>query len=144
MATTKKVTPETKPESVKVTEVKAEIKPAAKAEVKPAAKAEVKTAAKPAAKAEAKAAEPAKKAPAKKTAAKKAPVKKTVVKEDVYVQFSDKSYSTEDLIKSVRDICKYDLQMKAADVKTVEVYVKPEEATAYYVVNGDVNGSFPI
>lgn len=141
MATTKKVTPETKPESVKVTEVKAEVKPAAKAEVK--------TAAKPAAKAEVKAAEPAKKAPAKKapakkTAAKKTPVKKTVVKEDVYVQFSDKSYSTEDLIKSVKDICRYDLKMKAADIKTVEVYVKPEEATAYYVVNGDVNGSFPI
>ena len=29
---------------------------------------------------------------------------------------------------------------KEADVKEIAVYVKPEEAAIYYVVNGDVTG----
>lgn len=151
MATTKKVTPETKPESVKATDVKVETKPVA--EVKPVAKAAVKAAVKPAAKAEEAAApakkETAKKAPAKKPAAKKAPAKKapakkTEVKANVYVQYAEKSYSAEDLVKIAKDVWRYDLKMKAADFKTVELYVKPEESTVYYVINGDVNGSFSI
>ena len=28
--------------------------------------------------------------------------------------------------------------------KTVELYVKPEESSVYYVINGDVTGSFAI
>lgn len=151
MATTKKVTPETKPESVKVTDVKVEAKPAA--EVKTAAKATVKAAAKPVAKVEEAAApakkETAKKAPAKKPAAKKAPAKKapakkTEVKANVYVQYGEKSYSAEELVQIAKDVWRYDLKMKAADFKTVELYVKPEESTVYYVINGDINGSFSI
>ena len=33
---------------------------------------------------------------------------------------------------------------KASDMKNVEIYVKPEESRAYFVVNGTENGSFLI
>lgn len=92
---------------------------------------------------------PAKKAPAakketvKKETVKKAPAaKKPVVKEEVNFQFSGKSYTSEDLIRITRDVWKYDLNGKEEDVKSIELYVKPEENTAYYVINGDVTGSF--
>ena len=83
------------------------------------------------------------KAEVKKEAVKKTPAaKKPVVKEEVNFQFSGKSYTSEDLIRIAKDVWKYDLNGKEEDFKSVELYVKPEENTAYYVINGDVTGSF--
>lgn len=124
-----------KAEEVKVEEVKAEVKAEAKkAPAKKAAapkkeavkKAEVKT--------------EAKKAPAKKAAAPK----KEEIKVSVNVQFAGKSLSEEDLVKMAKDVWKYDLKQKAADFKSVELYVKPEESRVYYVINGKEAGSFAI
>ncbi|MBD5474456.1 MAG: hypothetical protein HDR17_00465 [Lachnospiraceae bacterium] len=87
----------------------------------------------------------AKKAPAKKTAAeKKTTAKKEAVKATFNLQFAGKSYTTEDLVKIAKDVWKYDLNQKAGDFKTVELYVKPEENVVYYVINGDVTGNFGI
>lgn len=86
-----------------------------------------------------------KKAPAKKETAKKTAETKTVaVKETLHIQFSGKAYTTEDLVKIAKDVWKYDLNKNEDDFKTVELYVKPEEHTVYYVINGDVTGSFGI
>ena len=131
-----KVPAEEKKVEVKAAEVKA---PDVKAEVKkeavkktPAAK-----------KAPAKKAPAAKKETVKKETVKKAPAaKKPVVKEEVNFQFSGKSYTSEDLIRITRDVWKYDLNGKEEDIQSIELYVKPEENTAYYVINGDVTGSF--
>lgn len=103
-------------------------------------------------KAEAKAEKaPAKKETAKavaKTSVKKAAAKKPVaskeVKVSMNVQFGGKSYTTEDLVKIAKDVWKYDLKQKAADFKSVELYVKPEDGMAYYVINGKEAGSFYI
>ncbi len=127
---------EVKAAEVKAPEVKAEVKKEAvkKDTVKktPAAK-----------KAPAKKAPAAKKETVKKETVKKAPAaKKPVVKEEVNFQFSGKSYTSEDLIRITKDVWKYDLNGKEEDVKSIELYVKPEENTAYYVINGDVTGSF--
>ena len=131
-----KVPAEEKKVEVKAAEVKA---PEVKAEVKKEA---VKKT--PAAKnAPAKKASAAKKEIVKKETVKKAPAaKKPVVKEEVNFQFSGKSYTSEDLIRITKDVWKYDLNGKEEDVKSIELYVKPEENTAYYVINGDVTGSF--
>lgn len=129
--------------------VEAEIKEAPETEAKETAKAEVKEASK----AETKKAAPrktaAKKAPVKTAAQeKKAPVKKAAavkkeaVKEAVHFQFSGKSYTPDDLLKICRDVWKYDLNGKEEDFKSVELYVKPEENTTYYVINGNITGSF--
>lgn len=155
MATTKKtatVKEEVKAAKTTATvkpEIKAAVKAAVKTEEKPAVKAEVKAEAKPAAKA------PVKKAEVKaeaKPAAKKAPAKKAATaakataaaKETITVQFGDKSYTTEDLVKIAKDVWKYDLKQKAGDFKSVALYVKPEESLVYYVINDEVTGNFAI
>lgn len=99
------------------------------------------------------------KIPAKRGRKKAAPVTETVASESskaaapadapateekVTVQFSGKSYSTEDLVKIAKDIWVYDLGKDEADFKSVELYVKTEESTVYYVINGEVQGSFNI
>lgn len=126
-----KVPAEEKKVEVKAAEVKA---PEVKAEVKK--EAVKKTPA-------AKKAPAAKKETVKKETVKKEPAaKKPVVKEEVNFQFSGKSYTSEDLIRITRDVWKYDLNGKEEDIQSIELYVKPEENTAYYVINGDVTGSF--
>lgn len=104
--------------------------------------------------------EEVKKAPAKKAATKKATVKeevkaeepakkatttkKTALKATVTLQFAEKSYTEESLVTIAKDVWKFDLKQKATDLKSVELYVKPEEGLCYYVFNGDVTGSFVI
>lgn len=146
MAEVKKAKAAPVKEEVKAAEVKTEAKVAPKAETKP----EVKVTAKAEAKAPAK--KPGRKPSVKKAAAKKETEKKTAgrkpaekkaeVSETVNFQFSGKSYTPEDLLKSCKDVWKYDLNGKEEDIKSIELYVKPEENTTYYVINGDVTGSF--
>ena len=125
---------ETKAVEVKeapVVEVKAEAKaPAAKkaAEKKPATK---KTAAKT--------------TTAKAATAKKAPARKAVKAEiKVAIQFADKNYTAEDLAKIANDVWVYDYGKDAADLKDVQLYVKPEESKVYYVFNNEIAGDFNI
>jgi len=80
-----------------------------------------------------------KKAPAKKTTAKKAELKSSLC-----VQFDNKSYSQDDLVKIAKDVWKYDLKQKVGDLTSVELYVKPEESLVYYVMNDAYTGSFSI
>ena len=97
--------------------------------------------------AEAKTTETAKKAPAKKTTARKTPAKRTttkkaaVVTEEVYLQYAGKEFSSADLTAKVKEIWK-EMGKKAADLKDIKVYVKPEENAAYYVINNEETGSF--
>ena len=148
--TTAKVVAKAAPAAKAAEEKKPEVKAAAPVKEVEAKKAEVKKAA-PAAKAEKKA--PAKKAPAKKAevkkaapaakAEKKAPVKKAAeVEETVNFQFSGKSYTPDDLMKIFRDVWKYDMNGREEDIRNVELYVKPEENTTYFVVNVSITGSF--
>lgn len=95
--------------------------------------AEKKTAKKPA---EKKTAAAKKTASAKKPAAKKTTAKKTVDSK-VYIQFFGKQVTASDVLAS----CEADYKSKnKTAVKKIEVYVKPEDDVAYYVVNGDVQG----
>lgn len=96
----------------------------------------------PVAKAATAKAETAKKAV--KETAKKTTAKKAAVTEKVSVQFGGRSYTTEDLVKIAKDVWKYDLNGKESDFKSVELFVKPEESTVYYVINGEVRGNFGI
>ena len=122
----------------------ADIKKVAAA-AKPVAKAVAAT--KPAeAKVEEKKAAPAKKAvaPKKEEPAKKEAAVKAVTKVSVNLQFAGKEYKAEDFEKMAKDVWQYDLGKKAADLKSVDLYVKPEENKVYYVMNGDVTGDFDI
>ena len=120
MKAEKKETPAKKEAAKKVPAKKAPVKKAAAAKKEPAVKETVKKAAAP-----------------EKTEEVKAEVKATV-----NFQFSGKSYTPDDLLNICKDVWKYDLNGKEEDFKSVELYVKPEENTTYYVINGDVTGSF--
>ena len=78
--------------------------------------------------------EEAKKAPAKKAAAAKKPAEKKVV---TVVEFDEKQVDVEAVIEA----CKADFKANnKGSVRTINVYIKPEDSAAYYVVNGKVNG----
>lgn len=82
-----------------------------------------------------------------KTTAKKTTTrakKAAAVKENITIQFAGKEYTTEQLVKIAKDVWEYDLKKEPADFKEVQLYVKPEEAKAYYVINGTETGSFEI
>ena len=98
---------------------------------------EVKAAETKTVKAEAKAEAPKAEEPKKETA-KKAPAKRTTAKDiktSVVVQFAGKEVTEKDLIAAVKK--SYTKKgNKVGDIKSIEIYVKPEESAAYYVVNG--------
>lgn len=82
-----------------------------------------------------------KKPAAKKPAAKKAPAKKAEPKTNVVVEF----YGRQIIAKDVVDACKaaYKAENKDA-IKSIDVYVKPEDNAAYYVVNAKVSGKIDL
>ena len=117
-----------KAETAPVADVKAEVVSEAVKETVADAPAAEKAVKKPAAKKKA--------APAKDTAAKKAPTKKNDPKIKVKVQFGDAEYDIDEITKKVAKAYKKSVK---GNVKTVDIYVKPEDRAAYYVVNSDVS-----
>lgn len=104
-----------------ITEEKQEVKTEVKAETKPEVKEETK------ASVETKA--PAKKAPAKKTTAKKD------IKVKAVVEYYGKQVEEKDMIAAVKKAWTKSGR-KVADIKTIDLYIKPEEGAVYYVING--------
>ena len=85
---------------------------------------------------------PAKKTAAKKPAAKKAPAKKEAsVKTNVVVEFYGKQIIAKDVVAACEAANK--AENKTA-VKSIDVYVKPEDNAAYYVVNAKVAGKIDL
>lgn len=83
-----------------------------------------------------------KKAPAaKKTAEKKETVKKRT-KNHITLEWNGYSHTEESLVQSAKNVWVYDLGRDIKDFKSVELYVKPADTAVYYVINGDVTGSF--
>lgn len=76
--------------------------------------------------------------------AKKAPAKKAAIKETVYLQYLGKEISHQDLVKQVKEVWTKQLKKKVGEIKTITLYLKPEENAAYYVVNDDVTGSIAL
>ena len=143
---------------IKTPEVKAATKPAAKPAAKKAAKPAAKKAAakKPAAKkttakktttaAAKKPATAAKKTAAKKTT-KKTAAKKTVLKTTALFAVAEGENLTADALmkkylKTAKDRCKYDLGLKTADVKSIDLYLNIKEQMVYSVINGEINDKF--
>ena len=108
----------TKAAEAKTTEKKEEVK----AEIKTEAKKETKKV-------------ETKKAPAKKTPAKKAEVSKAV-----FVEFAGKQTVATEIVDKC--VAAFKAENKNKAVKSVEVYIKPDENVAYYVINGVAEGKF--
>lgn len=130
MATKKATTKAVEVKEVKEVKVEAPVVEKAPAKKAPAKKAEAK-------KATAEKKEVAeKKAPAKKVPAKKAAAKAETV---ITLEFGDYSAIMATVEEKVK--AQYVAEgHKASSIKTLNIYVKPFENSAYYVVNGDVTG----
>lgn len=95
----------------------------------------------------------AKKETAKRTrtaAAKKEPVAKRPYttrrpsKVEITLELAGNSHTQESLVQSAKDVWVYDLGRNLKDFKSLELYIKPEDKAVYYVVNGEVTGSFAL
>ena len=131
----------TKTAETKAVETTAEVKTAEKKPAKATpSEAKKAPAAKPAA--EKKAAAPKKAAPAKKEAAPKAAPEKKEVKSSVVIEFAGKQIVAKDVLEAAKKA--YESMNKGAVIETIEIYVKPEEHTAYYVVNGEGSDQYKV
>jgi len=80
----------------------------------------------------------------KATKAAKAPAKKTAMKETVYLQYLGKEINKDDVMKQVKEIWTKQMKQKVGDMKSVSLYLKPEENMVYYVINDEVTGNIEI
>ncbi|MBS6518350.1 MAG: hypothetical protein KH353_09215 [Clostridium sp.] len=76
---------------------------------------------------------------AKKPAARRSTAKKTAAKKEVkaqvFVQYLGKEISADSLVEEAKKAF-VAAGHKESEIKTISVYVKPEENAAYYAVNG--------
>ena len=78
---------------------------------------------------------------AKKAPAKKAPAKKAAAKAETVITLEFGDYTA--VMSTVEEKVKAQLVaegVKASSIKSLNIYLKPFENSAYYVVNGDVTG----
>ena len=129
----------------------AEVKEAVKEEAKKPAAKKATAAKKPAVKkAETKKTEEkkaVKEVAEKKPAAKKATAAKEAsaeVKTNIVLQYADKNVTFDTLVQNAKNVCTFDLGKKDADIKKLDLYVKPEEDTVYFVLNDNENGSYAL
>ena len=112
----------------KVAEKAAEVKEAVKEKV-----AEVKETTK-AAKAET----------AEKAEPKKTPGRKAAVKEEFVLEFAGKQITQEEIKKKVKENWTKVQKNKIKDIKTIKVFLQPEDSCEYYTINDEGNDSYKI
>ena len=56
----------------------------------------------------------------------------------IELQFGDKAVSEDELVSKAKKA------YGGKDIKNLDIYVKPEEGKAYYVVNNDDTGSYDL
>lgn len=85
-----------------------------------------------------------KKAAEKKTAEKKPAAKKTTAKKEMkvnaVVEYYGKQVEEKEMIARVKKAWTKSGR-KVGDIKTMDLYIKPEEAAVYYVINGTDTGA---
>lgn len=82
----------------------------------------------------------------KTTAQKKTTTRKTTPAktQDIIWQFSGKEINEKDILDRVKAIWTGEMGNKVKDLINLKIYVKPEENTAYFVINGDITGSISL
>lgn len=80
-----------------------------------------------------------KKAPVKKTTAKKTAAKKEM-KVRAIVEYAGRQVEEKDMIASVKKAWTRSGR-KVGEIKSMELYIKPEDTAVYYVINGTDTGA---
>ncbi len=78
----------------------------------------------------------------KKAVAKKTSSKKETEEEKIILQFAGKEISTADVLNKAK--AAFAAANEGVEIKSIELYVKPEDHAAYYVVNGSENGKIDL
>ena len=94
--------------------------------------------------AEAKAAKAAKAETAEKAEPKKTPGRKAAVKEEFVLEFAGKQITQEEIKKKVKENWTKVQKNKIKDIKTIKVFLQPENSCAYYTINDEGNDSYKI
>ncbi|MEF9945424.1 MAG: DUF6465 family protein [Lachnospiraceae bacterium] len=80
---------------------------------------------------------------AKKAPVKKAPVRKTAAKKEVkttlIVEYAGRQIDEKEMIAAVKKVWTKSGN-KVGEIKTIELYVKPEDSAVYFVINGSETG----
>jgi len=63
------------------------------------------------------------------------------IKEHCFIEFGDKKLSVADISDTIKKAWK---KSNGTDIKSLSIYIKPEELKAYYVINEFENGSLDI
>ena len=71
-------------------------------------------------------------------------VEKVEVETALYLQLPGREYSEEDLVKRVKEEWRERFKRQNHEIRTIDIYLKPEERKAYYVVNKEVSGDVDI
>mgnify|MGYP006916083176 CR=1 FL=1 len=66
------------------------------------------------------------------------------VEAHLILQFVDRSVTYEELIQNAKNVWQFDMNRDPAEIKKLELYVKPEEDRTYFVVNDTETGDFYI
>ena len=80
------------------------------------------------------------KKPARAASTKKADADKV---EEIYVQFNGQEITTKDILEKVKQAHK-DNGHRIGHIKSTQIYIKPEDGMAYYVINGKYKGEIPL
>ena len=96
------------------------------------------------AKKEAPKAAPKKEAPAKKVAPKAAEKKEAALVQNTYIEFASVQYHEATITKMAEQVWTKDMKKKLSDLKSMELYIKPEEKKVYYVFNKKETGDFDL
>lgn len=63
------------------------------------------------------------------------------MKENIYIEFRAEQISQKQLVNIVKGKW-LEQGNKVKDIKTLDLYYKPDEKACYYVINGCYNGNF--
>ena len=77
--------------------------------------------------------------PKKTTAAKAAKAAKTELKPEIFIQYQNMEAVLEDALEQAKNAYVADGH-RVSSIKSLQLYVKPEEGAAYYVINQKFNG----
>ncbi|MCI8418416.1 MAG: hypothetical protein HFI33_13150 [Lachnospiraceae bacterium] len=61
------------------------------------------------------------------------------MKANVTVEYAGNQYEENDIIQKIKDAW-LAAGKKIKDIKSLNIYIKPEETAAYYVINGEDSG----
>lgn len=82
--------------------------------------------------------------PAPKAEKKEAPVQVPSVQEEIHMEYAGKSYDMDTLVAKAVQVWTSVYKRSRRELWSVELYVKPEESKAYYVLNKRKNGSIDL